>query len=96
MAEGSIYDRVRELTKQYLGVAMNLHAFRDGPATALAIEDPEHVLCASPILGNADPRITEKHYNQAKGIEAVREYQGEIIRQRRKAANNRRPPRKRP
>jgi integrase len=89
MAEISIYLRVRDITRERLGVALNLHAFRDGPPTLLAIEDPEHVGAATAILGHADPRVTEQHYNLAHGLDARRRYQDEIRRQRTQAKGHR-------
>ena len=91
MAEISIYLRVRNITHERLGVALNLHAFRDGPPTLLAIEDPEHVGAASAILGHADPRVTEQHYNLAHGLDARRRFQEEIRRQRTHAKGSKRP-----
>ncbi len=79
MAEITIYLRVTKVTKREFGVARNPHSFRDGVPTSLAIDDPLHVGAASAILGHADPRVMERHYNLAKRIEAVRDHQ-KIIR----------------
>ena len=78
MAEISIYFRVRDVTQRELGIALNLHAFRDGPPTALATDDPAHVGAAMPILGHTDPRIFNKHYNQAKDTEAALRFQENV------------------
>lgn len=86
MAEISIYFRIREVTRREFGVALNMHAFRDGPPTALATDDPVHVGAAMPILGHADPRIAEKHYNQARAVEAARRYQASLQELRRSLA----------
>ena len=75
MAEMSIYFRVRKTTKREFGLARNPHSFRDGVPTSLAIDDPKHVGAASAILGHSDPRISERHYNLATSIEAVRHHQ---------------------
>jgi hypothetical protein len=40
--------------------------------TSVAIEDPEHIGIAAPILGHTDPRTTEEHYIQANSIVAGR------------------------
>src|SRR3954469_6498074 len=72
MAEISIYFRVRKLTEREFGVARNPHSFRDGVPTSLALDDPKHVGAASAILGHCDPRVTERHYNLARSIEAAR------------------------
>ena len=78
MAEITIYFRVMKVSEREFGVARNLHSFRDGVPTSLAIDDPLHVGAASAILGHADPRVTERHYNLAKSIEAVRDHQKTI------------------
>ena len=78
MAEISIYFRVRDVTEREFGIARNPHSFRDSIPTSLAIDDPKHVGAASTILGHADPRVTERHYNLAKSIEAVRDHQKTI------------------
>lgn len=78
LAEISIYFRVMKHTKDRLGVALSFHDFRSGPATSLAIEDPEHVGAASAILGHADERMRERSYNQAQMIDSVRRYQDGI------------------
>ncbi len=83
MAHGAIYDKVREVTERELGRPVNLHLFRDCQATALAIEDPEHVRIAAAILGHTNLRTTEKYYNQARMLEAVRRHQDCLVSLRR-------------
>src|SRR3712207_8473864 len=50
---------------------VNLHLFRDGAATFWALNDPRRVTAVSGLLGH-EPRINERHYNQANGISAGR------------------------
>ena len=83
MHEVSVYCQVRRLTKETFGTPINPHLFRDAAATTLAIEDPEHVRIASQMLGHGSVRVTERHYNQARMIEAARRYQ-EGVRARRR------------
>ncbi len=78
MAEISIYFRVTKVTKREFGIARNPHSFRDGVPTSLALDDPKHVGAASAILGHWDPRVTERHYNLAGNIEAIRDHQQNI------------------
>jgi hypothetical protein len=54
-------------------------------ATSIAIEDPEHVRIASVILGHTLLSTTEKYYNQAQMLTAVRVYNSEITKLRRNA-----------
>ncbi len=78
MAHGAIYDKVREVTGREFGHPINLHLFRDCQATALALDDPEHVRVAGPLLGHNEFRSTERFYNQAMTVEAARQYQEAI------------------
>jgi integrase/recombinase XerD len=74
MTEMAIYDRIRLRTKDAFGVAVNPHLFRDAAATTLAIADPQHVRVAAPLLGHRTFTTTERHYLQARGLEAHREF----------------------
>ena len=68
----TIYDRITTVTERAFGVSINPHLFRDCAVTSVAIDDPEHIGIAAPILGHTDPRTTEKHYIQANAIVAGR------------------------
>ena len=83
MHEVSVYCQVRRITKETFGAPINPHLFRDAAATTLAIEDPEHVRIASQMLGHGSVRVTERHYNQARMLEAARRYQEEVRARRR-------------
>ena len=74
MTEMALYDRVRKHTADAFGVGINPHLFRDAAATTLAIEDPEHVRVAAPLLGHRTFATTEKYYQQAKAFEAHHAY----------------------
>ncbi len=67
----AIYDAVCRRTKQAFGRPVNLHLFRDGAATFWALKAPTQVGAVSELLGH-QPRMTERHYNQANGINAGR------------------------
>jgi integrase len=67
----AIYHAVCRRTKTAFGEPVNLHLFRDGAATFWALKDPTRVAAVSGLLGH-EPRITERHYNQANGIRAGR------------------------
>jgi integrase/recombinase XerD len=68
----TIYGRITTVTERAFGRSINPHLFRDCAVTTVAIEDPEHIGIAAPILGHTDPRTTEKHYIQANAIAAGR------------------------
>lgn len=90
MSEVAIYNNIRALTQREFGIELNLHAFRDDLATAVALDDPKHVGIASTLLAHADPRTTQEHYNLAQSVEAARDYQQTIIRRRAEARRPRR------
>jgi integrase/recombinase XerD len=79
MAPDSIYDRVVVRTRAALGRPINPHLFRDCAATSVAIEDPTHVRIASQLLGHRSSATTERHYNQARAIEASRQVQAFLV-----------------
>ena len=82
--------RVRWVSLKEIGTEFNPHAFRDIAATALAIEDPKHVLAAHALLNHTDPRCTEKYYNQAQMIDSARQFQTNVTEIRKRIATNRR------
>jgi hypothetical protein len=58
-------------------------------ATSIPVFDPSNAAAASQVLGHLNERITERHYNQARGVEASRRMTELIasIRRRRNSAN---------
>jgi integrase len=72
MTQMALYDRIRARTKEHFGVGINPHHFRDAAATTLAIADPAHVRAAAPLLGHRTFATTERHYRQARAVEAHR------------------------
>ncbi|MGO8869097.1 MAG: hypothetical protein ACLQME_21620 [Alphaproteobacteria bacterium] len=92
MIYASIAYQVRRHTRAAFGAAINPHLFRDCAATSIAIVDPEHVHIIMDILGHSTLTTSERHYNQARGLEAGRRYQGTIkaLRARGAAASDRR------
>jgi integrase/recombinase XerD len=61
-------------TQREFGSSVSPHMFRDCAATAVAIDNPKHIGDASLILGHAEHRTTEKHYNHARSLEASRRH----------------------
>jgi integrase len=72
MRTNNMYAAITRTTERAFGTAINPHLFRDCAATFVALEDPDHIGIAAPILGHIDPRATEKHYIQANQIAAGR------------------------
>jgi site-specific recombinase XerD len=91
MTAEAIYARVCLHTQTAFGRSINPHLFRDCLATDIAIHDPGHVRIAAHMLGHADLRTTDRHYNQARAIEAGRRHQRGILDLRRQLHHQHRP-----
>ena len=74
LTEITLYNVVAARTKAAFGRPINPHLFRDAAATSMAIFDPEHVQLAAPLLGHRSFATTERYYQQAKSVEASREF----------------------
>jgi integrase/recombinase XerD len=82
MTGKAIARRVRQLTAKHLGRAMSLHLFRDSMATTVAVHDSGNIGIVGDVLGRKRHETSEKHYNQARGLEAARRYHG-VLKERR-------------
>jgi integrase len=89
----TIGHHIQKLTKAEFGAPINAHLFRDCAATMIAIVDPEHAPIIASILGHASMRTSERHYNQARDLDAGRRYEGTVreLRKTRKRARQRHP-----
>ncbi len=68
----STYGQILCGTERLLGVAINPHQFRDCAATSLAMASTSDALAAAALLGHRDFATTERHYIQARQIDANR------------------------
>jgi integrase len=66
---------VSRRTERELRRNLNPHLFRKLIPTELAINDPEHVGIAQPLLGHADYRTTQRTYNLGRALDAARRHQ---------------------
>jgi hypothetical protein len=82
-----IQRRIFDHTRQEFGRGISPHFFRDCAATSIAVENPRHVGDASLVLGHAGHRMTEKHYNHARSLEASRR-QAETLTRLRRSLND--------
>ena len=64
--------RIVKHTQAAFGRIVSPHLFRDSAATSIAVDNPKHIGDASLVLGHAEHRMTEKHYNHARSLEASR------------------------
>lgn len=90
MTPKAIFDRISKVTARAFGRPINPHLFRDCAVTTVAIEDPEHIGIAAPILGHTDPRTTEEHYIQANALVASRKLRHSVDALRRQLQPRRR------
>jgi hypothetical protein len=72
--------RIVKHTKAAYGCSVSPHLFRDCAATSIAVDNPKHIGDASLVLGHAGHRMTEKHYNHARSLEASRRLAGTLAR----------------
>ena len=88
--EAVAYQIVNRTGREF-GRSLSPHLFRDCAATAVAIDNPKHIGDASLILGHADHRTTERHYNHARSLEASRRHAAMLasLRESLKADRNR-------
>jgi len=95
LGDAALYGVVTRHTAKAFGRAISPHLFRDCAVTSLGAESPEHVRIGMSLLHHADPRTTEKHYDQALADHAVDKFQLNILEQRKLFARvNRRRKRK--
>jgi integrase len=81
---GALARRIFVQTRAAFGRGIGPHMFRDSAATSIALDNPKHVGDASLVLGHAGHRMTEKHYNHARSLEASRRHAATLSRVREK------------
>jgi site-specific recombinase XerD len=69
---GALARRIVNHTKAAFGKSVPPHWFRDAAATSIAVDNPRHVGDAHLVLGHAGLETTQKHYNQARSLQASR------------------------
>ena len=80
MTQMALYDMIRGRTQDGFGDYSNPHSFRDAAATTMAVEDPDHIRLAAPLLGHRSPATTERHYQLAQSLDAHRQFAGTLER----------------
>lgn len=76
------YQAICQRTLAEFGVEVNPHLIRDGAQTMWALENPKQIRASGALLGHADPKTGERHYNQAKSTSAARQLAAAIARRR--------------
>ena len=94
--EKGFCEALRKRTLGRFGRSLHPHLFRDCAATTIATGDPEHVRITMSVLGHATMATSERYYNHAQGVEAIRKVQSHILTLRRRAEAARRGKRRLP
>ena len=77
-SRGVLHSSIRVLAAGSAPLARSKVTAVDRAATPIAREDPEYVRMAATILSHASFATTERHYNQARSVEAARHFQDVI------------------
>jgi integrase len=77
--DSSLYSVVRRRTYVAFGKPINPHLFRSCLATSTAIHHGANMGLAMTVLGHQNSKVTTRHYNRAKMIDAVRAYQDVLL-----------------
>jgi integrase/recombinase XerD len=77
--DDSLYNLVCKRTYEAFGKKINPHLFRACLATSTAIHHGAQMGLAMTVLDHKSSEVTERYYNQAKMIDAVRAYQKVLL-----------------
>ena len=77
--DSSLYRAVCKRTLEAFGKPINPHLFRSCLATSTAVHHGANMGLAMTVLGHQSSKVTTRHYNQAKMIDAVRAYQEVLL-----------------
>lgn len=75
-----LYRRIVSLTQRLFGQAINPHLLRDCAATTLSFEAPDSPRVAAALLSHRSAATTERHYRQARSLDAGRVLNGILAR----------------
>jgi integrase/recombinase XerD len=75
LTHDALYRRVCKRTYDAFGKQINPHLFRSCLVTSTAIHHGAEMGLAMTVLGHMSSKVTERYYNQAKMIDAIRAYQ---------------------
>ena len=78
LKEATLRAIIERYTKRRFGIAIWPHLFRDCLLTSVAINTPDLMRVSASLLGHSSLRTGEKHYNQARMIDASRQFAGTV------------------
>ena len=79
MKESTLRSLINRYTQKEFGTAVWPHLFRDCLLTSMAVDQPDMMRIGATLLGHASSRTGEKHYNQARMLDASRRYGSTIL-----------------
>lgn len=79
LSEISLYRSVVKRTRHAFGRSISPHLFRSCLATSTAVHHGAQIGLATTVLHHQNPKVTERHYNRARMIDAVRSYQDVLL-----------------
>jgi integrase len=79
LSPNGLYRRVCKRTLAAFGKRINPHLIRSCLATSTAVHHGANIGLAMNVLHHQSSKVTERHYNQAKMIDAVRAYQEMLL-----------------
>jgi integrase len=71
LSDQQAYSKIIAHTRAAFGQPVNPHLFRDAATTTLALDRPEQVHLAAPLLGHRSFATTKRFYNLARVTEAA-------------------------
>lgn len=74
MSPSRVNAMINRRTEAAFGLPVNPHLFRDALATTVAVHRPDEVRIVSKMLGHNAIATAERHYNQARQVEAARHW----------------------
>lgn len=77
---------ISKSTERWFGFKINPHLFRDIAATAIAVDDPDHVQIIPSLLGQRSGRTCERYYIHAANTQATDRLQEQVLLARRQAS----------
>jgi integrase/recombinase XerD len=78
MQEFTLRELIKRYTRKRFGTALWPHLFRDCLLTSVAIDQPDLIRISGTLLGHTNLHTGEKHYNQARMLDASRRF-GDMV-----------------
>jgi integrase/recombinase XerD len=81
MEEASLAQAIDVATRKAFGKHIGPHQFRHIVATEIATNNPDDASDIAAVMAHSSIEVSEKYYDHARGIEAVRAYHATVSRE---------------